>query len=127
MTKTQSIKQTIANKSPELQPEVDQKEKPAPRVKARQFRKTAKNEIEKNYQKIVEKLSEKASDGSIQHTKLLFGLGGIEEKAEKTAPRRRRGPSLGKLLLEGAERARREALQTADNANVDLNDQKANQ
>jgi len=77
-------------------------------VKARHFRKKAKEEIEKNYAGIVKKLGEEARSGSIAHAKVLFELGDMDHEIESTRPKKRRGPSLAKLLIQEAQRAKRE-------------------
>ncbi|HVW77844.1 MAG TPA: hypothetical protein VHB45_09530 [Alloacidobacterium sp.] len=59
---------------------------------------------------IVKKLAKEASQGSVQHTKLLFDLGDVkgEIKAASSQRRKKKEPSLGKLLLQEAEKYRRE-------------------
>ena len=65
-------------------------------VKPRHFRKKAQEEIGKSYAAIVQKLADEAAKGSVQHTKLLFDLGGVKEEVEASATGRRRRPrSLG--------------------------------
>ncbi|HEX3435682.1 MAG TPA: hypothetical protein VHT24_02870 [Pseudacidobacterium sp.] len=77
-------------------------------IKARHFRKTAKEEIEKSYKTILGALTHEASGGSIQHTKLLFDLGGVQEEVEAASKKRRRAaPSLGRILLKEAEALKR--------------------
>jgi hypothetical protein len=83
-------------------------------TKPRHFRKKAQEEIGKKYGGIVEKLAEKATEGSVQHTKLLFELGGVREQV--SSPKRRRSPSLGKLLLKEAEALKRSKEKTVENS-----------
>ena len=87
----------------------DEKSIPPRPVKARNFRKTAQVEIERSYQKILGKLTEEAASGSLQHTKLLFDLGGVkEEVAEASKRKKKASPSLGKILIKEAERMRKQ-------------------
>jgi hypothetical protein len=77
-------------------------------VKPRHFRKKAQEEIGKSYAAIVQKLADEAAKGSVQHTKLLFDLGGVKEEVEASATGRRRRPrSLGEILLKEAEALKR--------------------
>ena len=77
-------------------------------TKPRHFRKKAQEEIGKKYEGIVEKLAEKATQGSVQHTKLLFELGGVKEQVQASSQRKRRAPSLGEILLKEAEAMKRD-------------------
>lgn len=76
-------------------------------TKPRQFRKKAQEEIGKKYGGIVEKLAEMATGGSVQHTKLLFELGGVKEQVQALSQKRRKPPSLGEILLKEAEAMKR--------------------
>ncbi|HMD20957.1 MAG TPA: hypothetical protein VKH40_11570 [Alloacidobacterium sp.] len=77
-------------------------------VKPRHFRKKAQEEIGKSYTAIVKTLANKAARGSVQHTKLLFDLGGVKEEVQASATGRRRRPrSLGEILLKEAEALKR--------------------
>jgi hypothetical protein len=86
-------------------------------IKPKHYRKVAREEIEKTYKTIVATLAEEATKGSVRHTKLLFDLGGVQEEVQSTASRRRRPPSLGRLLLKEAEAMRREKEQAASDSN----------
>src|SRR5215475_4741608 len=81
------------------EPDKDTKAEEVEVVKPRHYRKAAREEIEKTYKTIVAKLATEATNGSVRHTKLLFDLGGVQEEAEATSSKRRRSPSLGKILL----------------------------
>lgn len=77
-------------------------------VKPKHYRKKAQEEIGKSYTAIVQTLATKAAGGSVQHTKLLFDLGGVKEEVRASATaRRRRPPSLGEILLKEAEELKR--------------------
>jgi hypothetical protein len=76
-------------------------------TKPRHFRKTAQAAIGQNYELIVAKFAEEARNGSVQHTKLLFDLGGVKEEVSAASSKRRKAPSLGKLLLAEAKAMRR--------------------
>src|ERR1700722_10810041 len=70
-------------------------------TKPKQFRKAAQEEIGKTYKKIVQTLATEAIGGSVPHTKLLFDLGGVKDEVRAAgSSKRRRPPSLGKILLE---------------------------
>lgn len=73
------------------------------RVKPRNYKKTALEKISKSYNDIVDKLAEKAAEGSVRHTELLFDLGGVKEEVKASHTRTRKEPSLGKMLLEEIE------------------------
>ena len=90
-----SSEQIKADKSPQTD-----KKKP---IKPKQFKKAAQEAIGEKYQTIVNAFAEKASKGSVQHTKLLFDLGGVKEEVRAVSSKRYRTPSLGKLLLEEAK------------------------
>jgi hypothetical protein len=77
-------------------------------TKPRHFRKKAQEEIGRKYEGIVEKLAEKATQGSVQHTKLLFELGGVKEQVQASSQRKRRALSLGEILLKEAEAMKRD-------------------
>jgi hypothetical protein len=77
------------------------------RTTAKQFRKKAKTRIEENYEAILDSLVGRSIDGSIQHTKLLFDLGGVKEELEESSKERKLGPSLGRLLLKDAAEFRK--------------------
>jgi hypothetical protein len=77
------------------------------KVKAKYFRKEAKSRVEDSYRTILTSLTEKACGGSLQHTKMLFDLGGVKEELEEAAKERKLGPSLGRLLLKEAANFRR--------------------
>jgi hypothetical protein len=95
-------------------PEESKKADQGKSTKPRHFRKKAQEEIGKKYGEIVEKLAEEATKGSVQHTKLLFDLGGVKEEVEASTLKRRRPPSLGKLLLKEAEAMKRNKEKPAD-------------
>jgi hypothetical protein len=77
-------------------------------VKPRHFRKRAQEEIGKSYAAIVQTLANEAVRGSVQHTKLLFDLGCVNEEVQASATGRRRRPrSLGEILLKEAEALKR--------------------
>ncbi len=76
-------------------------------TKPKQFRKAAQDEIGKTYKQIVKTLATEAVGGSVQHTKLLFDLGGVKEEVRAASSRRRKPPSLGKLLLDEAAAMKR--------------------
>src|ERR1700748_689561 len=76
-------------------------------TKPRQFKKAAQDEIGKTYKQIVQALATEAVGGSVQHTKLLFDLGGVKEEVRATSTRKRKSPSLGKLLLDEAAALKR--------------------
>jgi hypothetical protein len=82
-------------------------------IKPRNFRNTAQKEIGKKYTKIVQKLADEAVNGSVQHTKLLFDLGGVKEEVQASSSRRRRPPSLGKILLDEVKAMKRQREQNA--------------
>ena len=88
-------------------------------VKPRHYRKAAREEIEKTYKTIVAKLATEATNGSVRHTKLLFDLGGVQEEAEATSSKRRKSPSLGKILLKEAEAMKKAEEKSAND--VDQN------
>jgi len=85
-------------------------------TKPRHFRKKAQEEIGKNYKEIVAKLATEATRGSVQHTKLLFDLGGVKEQVKASYPKRRRPPSLGQILLKEAEAMKRRKEKSAANS-----------
>lgn len=87
------------------------------RIKPKHYRKAAREEIEKSYKTIVVTLAKEATKGSLRHTKLLFDLGGVQEEVQSTSSRRRKPPSLGRLLLKEAEAMRREKEQAASDSN----------
>ena len=99
----------------QLEPEVTAKEIIRKRTTAKQFRKKAKRQIEENYEAILDSLVGKSIDGSIQHARLLFDLGGVKEELEESSKERKLGPSLGRLLLKDAAefRKRKEAEKAA--------------
>jgi hypothetical protein len=76
-------------------------------TKPKQFKKAAQDEIGKTYKQIVRALANEAVGGSVQHTKLLFDLGGVKEEVRAVSTRRRKSPSLGKLLLDEAAALKR--------------------
>jgi hypothetical protein len=76
------------------------------KVQAKNFRKEAKSTVEDSYKTILKSLTEKACVGSLQHTKMLFDLGGVKEELEEAAKERKLGPSLGRLLLKEAAKFR---------------------
>ncbi len=77
-------------------------------TKPKHFRKTAQEEIGKEYTNIVQTLAKNAAEGSVPHTKLLFDLGGVKEEVRASASTRRRRPrSLGQILLKEAEKLKR--------------------
>jgi phage-related minor tail protein len=76
-------------------------------TKRRYFKKTAQEQIEQSYKSIVNKLAEEAEKGSVRHTKMLFDLGGVQEKAESAKRKRKKAPSLGKLLMDEVEAMKR--------------------
>ncbi|WP_158752279.1 hypothetical protein [Acidobacterium sp. S8] len=90
-------------------------------TKPRHFRKTAQTAIGEKYEAIVEKLADHASQGSVQHTKLLFDLGGVKEEVRASASpkRRRNAPSLGKMLLAAVEQRNKEKAANAAIAKQD--------
>ena len=100
----------------QVEPEQTKKADPGKPTKPRNFRKKAQEEIGKKYEGIVEKLAEKATEGSVQHTKLLFELGGVREQVQVSSPKRRRSPSLGKLLLKEAEALKRSKEKAIENS-----------
>jgi hypothetical protein len=53
---------------------------------------------------IVERFSEEAKKGSIQHAKVLMKLGGLDQRDAPPKPRKQRGKSLIGLLMEDLER-----------------------
>jgi hypothetical protein len=74
----------------------------------RNFRKTAQQEIGKKYTKIVRTLAKQAAEGSVQHTRLLFDLGGVKEEVRASSNgRRRKAPSLGAILLKEVKELKR--------------------
>ena len=87
-------------------------------VRPKHYRKAAQKAIETNYSAIVSKLVEKAASGSVQHTKLLFDLGRVQEEVEAHSPRRRKSRSLGEILLKEAEKLRRQNEEVADDNTV---------
>lgn len=82
-------------------------------TKPSNFRKTAQEEIGKKYTKIVRTLAKQAAEGSVQHTRLLFDLGGVKEEVRASATgKRRKPPSLGAILVkEVRELKRRKELE----------------
>ena len=100
--KSKSDKQQIADSAtPEIKDD-KQLANETP-TKPKHFKKTAQDQIEKSYKKIVATLADEAQKGSVRHTKLLFDLGGVQKEVEAIATKRGRGPSLGKLLLKEVE------------------------
>jgi hypothetical protein len=83
-------------------------------TKLKHVRKTAQEEIGKRYTHILQTLAKEAAKGSVQHTKLLFDLGGVNEEVQASATARKRRPrSLGEILLKEAEAIkRRKELET---------------
>lgn len=100
----------------QVEPEQANKGDQGKPTKPRHFRKKAQEEIGRKYGGIVEKLAEKATEGSVQHTKLLFELGGVREQVQALSPKRRRAPSLGKILLKEAEALKRSKEKNAENS-----------
>jgi len=89
-------------------------------TKPKNFRKTAQKAIGEKYIDIVEALASEAVKGSVQHTKLLFDLGGVKDEVKASAtPRRRRPPSLGKILLAEAEAMRRNKEKEAQGGEIE--------
>jgi hypothetical protein len=115
-TKTEKTPKQSATSLTQGEPEQAKKADQGKPTKPRHFRKKAQEEIGKKYGGIVEKLAEKATEGSVQHTKLLFELGGVREQVEVSSPKRRRSPSLGKFLLKEAEALKRSREKSIDNS-----------
>jgi hypothetical protein len=89
------------------------------RTKPKHFRKTVQDAIGENYIDIVETLASKAVQGSVQHTKLLFDLGGVDDEVQAAAtPRRRRPPSLGRILLAEVEAMKRNKEKEAQGGEI---------
>jgi len=84
-------------------------------TKPKHYRKTAQEVIEQQYRQIVTTLATEATKGSVRHTKLLFDLGGVQEEVQSASPRRRKSPSLGRLLLKEAEDLKRNKQKSAVN------------
>jgi uncharacterized membrane-anchored protein YhcB (DUF1043 family) len=83
-------------------------------TKPKHFKKTAQDQIQKSYKKIVETLAEEAQKGSVRHTKMLFDLGGVKEEVEAIKSKRKKSPSLGKLLLQEVETMKRSRAKLPD-------------
>lgn len=109
-------KKEITSEENQAAPEAEPSNKRITRP--RQYRKKAQEAIGENYTSIVSKLAEEASTGSVQHTKLLFELGDVkgEVKAASSQRRKKKEPSLGKLLMQEAEKHRREQEAKKDEA-----------
>jgi hypothetical protein len=115
-TKTAKTRTQPAISLTQVEPEQTNKADQGKPTKPRHFRKKAQEEIGKKYGGIVEKLAEKATEGSVQHTKLLFELGGVREQVQVSSSKRRRSPSLGKLLLKEAEALKRSKEKATENS-----------
>jgi hypothetical protein len=78
-----------------------------PEKSVRTFRDQAKKEIFGAFPQIVHTLIEQAKGGSVNHTKLLFDLGGVKEQAKAGSKRKGKAavsPSLADLLLQELDR-----------------------
>jgi hypothetical protein len=90
--------------APSAESETDQEEAP---TKPKHFKKTAQDQIQRSYKKIVATLAKEAQKGSVRHTKMLFDLGGVKEEVDAAKPKRKKEPSLGRLLLKEVETMKR--------------------
>jgi hypothetical protein len=53
-------------------------------------------------------MAKQAAEGSVQHTRLLFDLGGVKEEVRASSNgRRRKAPSLGAILLKEVKELKR--------------------
>jgi hypothetical protein len=86
-------------------------------VKRKHFKKTAQDQLEQSYKEIVTTLAKEAKKGSVRHTKMLLDLGGVKQEVEAVKSKKKRGPSLGKLLLKEVEEMKREASKTPGDEN----------
>jgi hypothetical protein len=114
----QNMAKTIREEAMQDGPALSDGSRSRKAVKAKHFRKAAKNKVESHYEIILESLAEKACAGSIQHARMLFDLGGVKDELDEASKERRLGPSLGRLLLKEAAafRKRREAERAAREA-----------
>jgi hypothetical protein len=107
-----SIDSMPASVETDKNPQIDKKDT----TKPRHFRKTAQETIGENYKTIVEELAKAASKGSVQHTRLLFDLGDVKEEVRASAKtkRRRKAPSLSKMLMDEVMKRRKEQSANKD-------------
>jgi hypothetical protein len=75
--------------------------------KVQNFRRHAKQEISGAFPEIVHELIDRAKAGSLDHTKLLFDIGGVKDQVKEEAKHKERvanSASLADLLLHELER-----------------------
>jgi hypothetical protein len=102
---------TVGNTRPKnaVSPSAEEATEPvsAKKKRVQNFRRHAKIEISGAFPEIVHTLIDRAKEGSVNHTKLLFDIGGVKEQMKEEAKHRERAAgsaSLADLLIHELER-----------------------
>ncbi|HEY0760275.1 MAG TPA: hypothetical protein VGD59_13570 [Acidisarcina sp.] len=92
--------------------------RPSRKRKLVYFRNHAEEQTSEAFPDIVKKLVDKARDGSINHTRLLFDVAGISEasKAGSKGKSRSRSASLAKMILDAERKRDAKQAPQAENA-----------